>query len=121
MVYTDMKTKLLIISLVMILLAACSQTGQSGNPKWVNQLIGQFEKQPVGNPPLSIWRYDYNSQTVYFVPAHCCDIPSVVYDASGNVLCYPDGGITGKGDGRCDDFFDQRSHEQLIWQDARTH
>jgi hypothetical protein len=74
----------------------------------------------VGNPPLSIWRYEYNRQSVYFVPAHCCDIASVVYDSTGTVFCSPDGGITGKGDGKCPDFFEQRTGEQLIWQDART-
>ncbi len=106
---------------IAILLVGCSQANQSTNPKWVDQLIKQFEHDPVGNPPLSVWKYDYNGQTVYFVPAHCCDIPSVVYDAGGTVLCSPDGGIKGGGDGKCDDFFTQRSNEQLIWNDSRTH
>ena len=115
-----MKTILFIIAITAILLAGCSVINQTGNPAWVDQLIKQFENDPVGNPPLSIWRYEYNGQNVYFVPAHCCDIPSVVYDASGTVLCSPDGGITGGGDGRCSDFFDQRTNEQLIWQDVGT-
>jgi len=114
------KTYILALFAVLLLLTACSQETQPENPKWVDQLIQEFESQPVGNPPLSIWRYDYNGQAVYFVPAHCCDIPSVVYDTEGNVLCSPDGGITGGGDGRCDDFFTQRTNELLIWQDPRT-
>jgi len=114
-----MKKFILIASLAILLLAACEDTEQSTNPAWVDQLIEQFEKAPAGNPPLSIWQYEYKGETVYFVPAHCCDIASVVYDASGEVICSPDGGITGKGDGRCDDFFDQRSNEQLIWKDER--
>lgn len=115
-----MKSRFLAIIIIMIIfLAGCSQANQTGNPGWVDKLIKEIESQPVGNPPLSIWRYEYNSQEVYFVPAHCCDIPSVVYDLSGTILCSPDGGITGAGDGRCDDFFTQRTHEQLIWQDPR--
>lgn len=115
-----MKIRILAIIAVIILLAACSQATQTGNPQWVDQLIKKFESEPVGNPPLSIWRYEYNNQTVYYVPAHCCDVYSVLYDASGNVICAPDGGIAGKGDGKCPDFSSQRSNEQLIWKDSRT-
>ncbi len=115
-----MKKYLLVFIVFAILLAGCAQATSTGNPAWVDKLVKQFEKNPVGNPPLSTWRYNYNGQTVYFVPAHCCDIPSVVYDANGNTLCSPDGGITGKGDGKCPDFFSARSNEQLIWQDSRT-
>jgi len=116
-----MKRFIPVMVVLVLILAACGQTSQSGNPEWVDQLIKQFEQDLVGNPPLSIWQYEYDGQVVYFVPAHCCDIPSVVYDASGAILCSPDGGITGKGDGRCDDFFDQRTNEQLIWKDSRSH
>jgi Domain of unknown function (DUF6970) len=86
----------------------------------VDQLIKKMESDPVGNPPLSIWRYEYNGQVVYFVPAHCCDIFSIVYNANGDILFSPDARITGKGDGKCSDFFNQRSNEQLIWKDTRT-
>lgn len=92
-----------------------------GQAAWIDQLIKQFENEPIGNPPLSIWRYEYNNQMVCFVPAHSCDIPGSVYDANGNIICAPDGGITGEGDGRCIDFFSQRTNEQLIWKDLRTH
>ncbi|NJD59788.1 MAG: hypothetical protein C3F13_16795 [Anaerolineales bacterium] len=86
----------------------------------MDKLIKQYQSDPVANPPLSIWLYDYNGQPVYFVPAHCCDIFSVVYDNNGSVLCAPDGGITGTGDGKCPDFYSVRTNEQLIWQDSRT-
>ncbi len=115
-----MKIRILVTSIVFILLAGCAQTTQSVNPAWLDKLIGQFESQPEANPPLSIWQYEYNGQVVYFVPAHCCDITSIVYDAQGTVLCAPDGGITGKGDGKCSDYFDTRTNEQLIWQDLRN-
>jgi hypothetical protein len=115
-----MKAWFLAIIFLIIILAGCSQSTRTTNPDWVNQLIMKIESDPVGNPPLSIWRYEYNGKAVYFVPAHCCDIFSIVYDANGNILCSPDGGITGKGDGRCTDFFSARTNEQLIWNDSRT-
>jgi len=103
-----------------IFLFACSRDTPAENPAWINKLIKEFEKNPVGNPPQSIWRYEYNGQVVYFVPAHCCDIPSILYDEDGNILCEPDGGISGAGDGRCPDFFSRRSDEQQIWKDPRS-
>jgi hypothetical protein len=115
-----MKTRFLIILIAMLLLSACSQATQTGNPVWVDKLIQQFESQPLGNPPQSIWRYDYNGQVVYYIPAQCCDQYSTLLDAQGNVLCAPDGGFIGWGDGKCPDFFKQRSSEQLVWQDDRT-
>jgi hypothetical protein len=114
-----MKIQVLIFIIVVIILIGCSQTTQTGNPDWVDQLIQKIESDPVGTPPLSIWRYEYNGQVVYFIPAHCCDIPSSVYNVDGNFLCASDGGITGEGDGRCKGFFTDRAKEMLIWQDPR--
>ena len=31
----------------------------------------------------------------------------------------PDGGITGRGDGKCTDFFQTRTDERLWWADTR--
>lgn len=115
-----MKLRILAFLAVILLLASCAQATQSSNPAWLDQLIKKFESDPVANPPLSIWKYEYNGQVVYFVPAHCCDITSVVYDAQGNIICAPDGGIAGRGDGKCSDFFAKRTNEQLIWQDSRN-
>ena len=115
-----MKSWFLVLIIITILLAACSQATQTGNPAWVDQLIKKFQSDPVGNPPQSIWRYEYNGQVVYFIPAQCCDQYSTLYDKSGDVICAPDGGFTGKGDGKCSDFFDKRTNEQLIWKDSRT-
>jgi Domain of unknown function (DUF6970) len=114
------KVLFVIIAGLIILLAGCVKHTQPANPAWVDQLIKQYESDPVGNPPQSIWSYDYNGQTVYFVPAQCCDQYSTLYDANGNVICAPDGGFTGKGDGKCADFVPQSSNGQLIWQDPRT-
>ena len=120
---------ILITAIACILIAGCAcltqnenplpASPQIENPQWVDQLIAQFKAEPVGNPPQSTWRYEYHGQVVYFVPAQCCDMYSTLYDEGGNVICAPDGGIDGKGDGRCEDFFSQRSGEGLIWQDPR--
>jgi hypothetical protein len=112
------------ITVIVFMLAwGCSDIGSldgSGNPPWVDQLILQFQNAPPGNPPQSIWRYQYKGEAVYYVPAQCCDQFSVLYDLKGKAICAPDGGFTGRGDGRCPDFFQERANEVLIWRDSRT-
>ncbi|MEO8453169.1 MAG: hypothetical protein ABI647_25495, partial [Gemmatimonadota bacterium] len=77
-------------------------------PDWLRAKITELEHAPVANPPLWVGRYDYTGQVVYYVPPHCCDIMSALLAADGTVICAPDGGMTGRGDGRCPDFLDQR-------------
>lgn len=94
-------------------------TAQDSNPAWLTQLIGELKLEEPANPPAKIYRYTYGGQQVYLLSNRCCDVPSKLYDANGNVMCEPDGGITGKGDGRCPDFFEQRQNETLVWEDKR--
>jgi len=89
-------------------------------PAWISEMIETFKSQPVGNPPQSIWQYEYHGQIVYYVPPQCCDQFSVLYDASGNAICAPDGGFSGTGDGHCPDFCQERTNEVLIWRDSRS-
>lgn len=88
---------------------------------WLSELIRELEQEDVSNPPAKVYRYTYNGKEVYFLTSRCCDITSKVYDTDGNLLCEPDGGITGQGDGRCTDFFDARTNETLIWEDKREY
>lgn len=81
--------------------------------------IDEILSGAVWNPPAKIYSYKYNGQTVYYVPPRCCDIPSVLYDENCNIICYPDGGFSGIGDGRCNDFFASRTDGKLIWEDRR--
>jgi hypothetical protein len=118
----QMKKIILIVSILLplIMIGCTPSTSTGGNPGWVTKLVATWEKDPVGNPPQSIWKYEYKSQTVYYVPPQCCDQYSTLYDISGVVICAPDGGITGRGDGKCPDFSQERTNEKLIWQDPRT-
>lgn len=88
-------------------------------PTAIDKKIETLKKEPKWNPPAKVYSYTYNGQTVYYFPAHCCDIPGEVLDEKGNHICSPDGGITGNGDGKCTDFFTARTNEKLIWEDKR--
>ena len=48
---------------------------------------------------------------MFFVPQRCCDIMSVVYGSDAKIICHPDGGLTGKGDGMCVDFLVDRRND----------
>jgi len=105
------------------LLSACAHsTGPrlpQDSPPWLKDLVQDLATQPVANPPASITAFTYRDQTVYLLPPRCCDIPSILYDSTGAVLCSPDGGYDGRGDGRCPDFGTTRRDERLIWADPR--
>ena len=115
-----MKAPVTALLLAVTLSAACATaTSVSDAPEWLTALIQELETQPVANPPAFIARYEYQGQTVYYLPSRCCDIPSNVYSASGTIICHADGGFSGVGDGRCADFFSARKDEKLVWRDVR--
>jgi hypothetical protein len=116
-----MKIVCFVATVAILLSAGCSQSIPPDHyPRWINELIGRFKNEPVGNPPQSIWQYEYRGEIVYYIPPQCCDQFSVLYDSYGNVTCAPDGGLGGSGDGRCPNFFTERKNEKLIWRDVRT-
>jgi hypothetical protein len=89
-------------------------------PQCIRKLIARYEQEPIQNPPRKIMRYTYKGNIVYYVPPICCDIYSDLMDRNCNIIAHPDGGYTGKGDGRAPDFMKARADEEHIWEDTRT-
>lgn len=89
-------------------------------PEWLSKLIATEKSGPPANPPASVTQYTYRGQIVYYVPSRCCDVPGRLYDRAGTRICNPDGGMTGRGDGRCADFFKERKEEKVLWKDTRS-
>jgi len=103
-------------SLILILtvtssLAACEDEPV---PTPIVQLISKYESDPK-NSPYQVWRYKYAGTTVYYMPPRCCDIASELYDEDGKLLCKPDGGFTGRGNGGCPDFASEGEKQDLLW------
>ncbi|MEA2657200.1 MAG: hypothetical protein QOI23_2565 [Chloroflexota bacterium] len=88
-------------------------------PAPIAAIIGGLESRPVANPPAFLASYEYADQVVYYVPPRCCDVFGDLYDGEGRVICHPDGGLAGAGDGRCPDFLTERKHEIILWRDSR--
>lgn len=79
--------------------------------------IEQFKRdQPQ---QLSVWQYEYDGMTVYYIPGAGCMRLGELLDINCKLICHPDGGFTGMGDGKCNDFFKKRKNEKLIWKDER--
>jgi hypothetical protein len=127
--------KYLIIMISIVAASCCSSkknlaatgTESSGNtrdssvvlPKCINKMIAEFTKAKVENPPRKIYSYNYQGKTVYYVTPPCCDFYSDLYDSDCNLIGHPDGGFTGKGDGKMPDFHSTKSGEKLVWEDKR--
>jgi len=110
-----------IFSLVLFVInCSCTDiTDKQEVPSCIEEKIFAIKNQPISNPPISIYQYTYNNQLVYYITSPCCDQYTTLYDINCNVICYPDGGITGQGDHICDDFFEKRINEKIIWKDNR--
>ncbi len=88
-------------------------------PNAIQELIDGIKSEPVRNPPSKVFRYTYQEDTVYYIPGFCCDQMSAIYSKNGELVCRPDGGFTGNGDGRCNDFFESRADDKIVWSDPR--
>jgi hypothetical protein len=86
----------------------------------IQNVIDKLKSEPTRNPPAKVYEYNYYGNKVYFIPQYCCDFPSVLLDESCNVICYPDGGLSGGGDGYCASFRKERKNEKLVWEDNRV-
>lgn len=112
--------KVLIGILTTVVFWGCSPRANTlKEPQCIQNLVKKFESEPVTNPPLKIVKYQYNKKVVYYVPAICCDQFSSLYDEDCNLLGHPDGGYTGRGDGKFPDFETEALYKETVWQDSR--
>lgn len=65
--------------------------------------------------PKEVWQYTYQNQTVFLVVPACCDQYISVYSSQCVLICSPGGGLTGKGDGKCPDFYQEAKEGLLVW------
>ena len=65
--------------------------------------------------PVTIARYLYHNQTVYYISPVVVDGFSQLFDKKHTLLCSPEGGLTGKGDGQCADFFQKAKNEVILF------
>jgi hypothetical protein len=111
------------LTAILLILAGSVSCGREDDipdniPSCIKSRIQNIKSENVWNPPATIWQYKYNGKIVYYIPPRCCDIPGAIIDENCNAVCY-DGGLIPSDD--CEDFFENRTDEKLIWKDNRTY
>jgi len=84
-------------------------------PVAIQKRIDSYKKMDKSEQPRSVIEYVYKGKKVYYVNMHCCDFFNEVYDSEGVLIGHPDGGITGRGDGKLPDFNKEKSNERIVW------
>ena len=84
-------------------------------PTCIKNKIDSFKVKEAHDKPQRVVEYVYKGKKVYYVVMPCCDFYNEVYDDKCNFLGAPDGGFTGKGDGKIPDFFTEAKNEKLVW------
>lgn len=108
------------IAFLLIVASACKKPDlQEDVPPCIKQKINQAINQPVQNPPMQVWKWTDNSNTYYYVTSGCCDQFNYLYDDKCNIVCAPDGGFSGGGDGNCPTF-QGTVVKTLVWKDPRN-
>ena len=57
----------------------------------------------------------YGDGVAYYVKAGCCDQFDPLIDARGVLVCYPSGGFSGRGDGKCPGALPPVSERREVW------
>lgn len=106
------------IILVLLTIGKCDEAHEPTKPACLRTRIEQIKSEDVWNPPASLWKITTTQNKIYYyIPSHCCDFYSELYDEKCKLVCAPDGGFTGKGSGDCPDY--EIKKKELIWQDKR--
>lgn len=109
----------IITFIAVVFLFACSANKKAADsielPACFKSKIDSMATNPNAGTPESITCYNYRGQIVYYMKAPCCDKYNIAFDSNCNVLGYPDGGITGKGDGKMPDFFKEVKDGKVVW------
>lgn len=115
-----MKFYPLVLFFLMMLNFSCDEIiDEDGATSCIREKIEKFKRDPLTNPAREVYSYQYKGKTVYYITSECCDQYNYVYDVNCNIICAPDGGFAGTGDGKCTDFYEIATNKTLIWKDTR--
>jgi hypothetical protein len=113
-------TKIIMLIVIVIFAINCksSDTEDGDVPACIENKIEEILTNEVTNPPTQVWRWEVDGKTYYYITSDCCDQFNILYSENWDIVCAPDGGFTGQGDGNCPDFKGEIV-KTLIWEDDR--
>ena len=88
-------------------------------PTCLKNKIDTFKLKEKHERPQSVVEYMYKGKKVYYIVMPCCDFFNEVYDEKCRYLGAPDGGFSGKGDGKLPDFTQEAKPGKEIWKSAQ--
>lgn len=101
------------VLILIILISGCVQEKPIQEDKLIKDLIAKEESEQQSTIE-SVEKCVYKDQITYHLITGCCDFFNGVYNKNGGKICST-GGITGKGDSKCLDFFEERKDCKVIW------
>ena len=87
----------------------------AGLPQWLRIRLADYDAQPGPAAPRAVFEVPYAGGVAYFVQAGCCDQLNPLVDARGVLVCYPSGGFTGLGDGKCPKGLPPDADRREVW------
>jgi hypothetical protein len=118
---TMLQFRQILYSVTLMLAVATSAVAQSEVkakvklPTWLKAKIATIEATPKFAEATVIWKLQYKDEDAYLFVAPCCDQFNTLYSATGVLLCSPNGGITGRGDGKCPDAITPKTKYVVVW------
>jgi len=88
-------------------------------PVCIENKIEEIIDNDVSNPPTQVWKWEVDGNTYYYITANCCDQFNFLYNEQCELICAPDSGFTGAGDGNCP-VFTGEIIKTLVWEDQRN-
>ena len=113
--------KLLIIPFLLpFIFTSCEKVDlQVDVPACIERKIRSIQKEDPWNPPAQVWQWQVDGKVYYYFTSDCCDQFTSLYDSNCQLICAPDGGFTGEGDGKCPEF-EGKIQYTLVWEDTRV-
>ena len=87
----------------------------AGLPEWLRIRLADYDAQPAPAAPRAVFAVRYGDGVAYYVQAGCCDQLDPLVDARGVLVCYPSGGYTGRGDGKCPGALPPVADRREVW------
>jgi hypothetical protein len=88
-----------LLLLVATALSACATSREQ--PAGEAPSLAEVFELALASRPETLIRHLISDRVYYYALSGCCDQLNPVFDAEGKYVCAPDGGFTGRGDGRC--------------------
>ena len=87
----------------------------AGLPEWLRIRLADYDAQSGAAAPRAVYQVAYGDGVAYYTLAGCCDQLDPLVDANGVLLCYPTGGYTGHGDGKCPRALPPPAQRREVW------